>query len=95
MYRFIWRGEFKSAFAFSGALLVMEKRADGTRLQGECLKLGIEMHKKHFENIHEAFEQYPGAKAYFNCTGLGSYHLKGVEDHSLFPARVSRQFQPS
>lgn len=31
-------------------------------------------------------------KAVFNCTGLGSYSLKGVEDKSLYPTRVRIAF---
>ena len=46
------------------------------------------MHRMFFGDIQELFDAYPQAKAFFNCTGLGSYHLKGVEDKLLYPTRV-------
>ena len=36
---------------------------------------------------HQVSEKFPGTEAVFNCTGLGSYHLKGVEDKLLYPTR--------
>ncbi|KAG9717394.1 putative D-amino acid oxidase, partial [Aureobasidium melanogenum] len=35
----------------------------------------------------ELFQAFPSATAYFNCTGLGAYSLKGVEDKSVYPTR--------
>jgi hypothetical protein len=58
------------------------------RLQGEVLKRGIEFRRTIVTSIQEVFEAFPDAKAVFNCTGLGSYHLKGVEDQLLYPTRV-------
>jgi hypothetical protein len=34
-------------------------------------------------------ELYPGTTAVFNCTGLGALTLGGVEDKSMYSARVS------
>lgn len=45
------------------------------------------MRGAHFDDIRQAFQDIP-SDAYFNCTGLGSYRLKGVEDKSLYPTRV-------
>ena len=58
------------------------------RLQGEALKRGIEMYRQTYDDIHELIKDYPNAKAFFNCTGLGSYSLKGVKDKLLYPTRV-------
>ncbi|KAI9054274.1 hypothetical protein LZ554_001442 [Drepanopeziza brunnea f. sp. 'monogermtubi'] len=56
-------------------------------LQNECLKKGVEIRRKSVESISDVFADYPDAKAVFNCTGLGSYSLKGVEDKSMYPTR--------
>ncbi len=58
------------------------------RLQGEALKNGVEFQRKTVTDINEVFSIFPAAKAVFNCTGIGSYSLKGVEDKSLYPTRV-------
>ena len=42
-----------------------------------------------YTDITELFDEFPTAQAYFNCTGIGSYSLKGVEDQKLYPQRVS------
>ncbi|KAF2755753.1 putative D-amino acid oxidase [Pseudovirgaria hyperparasitica] len=55
-------------------------------LNTECLRLGIEMRRSSFDDIRDFFHAVP-ANAYFNCTGLGSYHLKGVEDKALYPTK--------
>lgn len=56
------------------------------------LKRGIEIFRTSVDDIREVFERSPGAKAVFNCTGLGSYSLKGVEDKLLYPTRVGVPF---
>lgn len=53
----------------------------------EALKAGIEMRRASIDDIRILFKDIE-ADAYFNCTGLGSYHLKGVEDKSLYPTKV-------
>lgn len=59
------------------------------RLQAECTRLGIEIHRRIFEHLDEALELCPEATAVFNCTGLGALTLGGVEDKSMYSARVS------
>ncbi|KAH0281064.1 putative D-amino acid oxidase, partial [Aureobasidium melanogenum] len=56
-------------------------------LQGEVKRQGIEIRRGMFDSIHELFTAFPTATAYFNCTGLGAYSLKGVEDKSVYPTR--------
>lgn len=41
-----------------------------------------------FESLDELFTAFPSANAYFNCTGLGAYSLKGVQDKNVYPTRV-------
>jgi hypothetical protein len=67
------------------------QKAEGTddgRLQMECLKAGVEIRRRMFEDIREVFEEFPEARGFVNCTGLGSYGLKGVEDKDLYPTLV-------
>ncbi|KAH0341350.1 putative D-amino acid oxidase, partial [Aureobasidium melanogenum] len=56
-------------------------------LQGEVKRQGIEIRRGMFDSIDELFTAFPSATAYFNCTGLGAYSLKGVEDKSVYPTR--------
>ncbi|KAH8898748.1 putative D-amino acid oxidase [Thozetella sp. PMI_491] len=55
-------------------------------LNTQCLKHGIEMRRAAITDIREIFREVP-SQAYFNCTGLGSYSLVGVEDKNLYPTR--------
>lgn len=67
------------------------ERGEGTddgRLQTECLKAGVDIRRRMFEDIREIFDEFPEAKGFVNCTGLGSYSLKGVEDKDLYPTLV-------
>jgi len=41
-----------------------------------------------FESVDELCQRYPAANAYFNCSGLGSFSLKGIEDKNVYPTRV-------
>jgi hypothetical protein len=59
------------------------------RLQQEALKKGIEFKRTTVSDINDVVGDFPSMKAIFNCTGLGSYSLKGVEDKLLYPTRVS------
>ena len=54
-------------------------------LQTQVLSHGIQMYRRIYEDIRELISDFPDAKAYFNCTGLGSDYLKGVEDKLLYP----------
>ncbi|KAG9590657.1 putative D-amino acid oxidase, partial [Aureobasidium melanogenum] len=56
-------------------------------LQGEVKRQGIEIRRGMFDSIDELFTAFPSATAYFNCTGLGAYSLKGIEDKSVYPTR--------
>ncbi|KUJ12415.1 putative D-amino acid oxidase [Mollisia scopiformis] len=55
-------------------------------LQNEALKKGVEMLRTTVTDIRELTND-SDVKAVFNCTGLGSYSLKGVEDKLLYPTR--------
>lgn len=59
------------------------------RLQTEATRLGIEIHRRVFDHINEALELYPETTAVFHCTGLGALILGGVEDKSMYSARVN------
>lgn len=57
------------------------------RLHVQCRKAGIEMRRAAYSGIDELFKEN-SADVYFNCSGLGSYSLKGVVDKQLYPTRV-------
>ncbi len=61
---------------------------DLDKAHAEAFNNGIEIHRLSYSDIRELLSSYPDAKAFFNCSGLGSYHLKGVEDKLLYPTRV-------
>lgn len=65
------------------------------RLQTEATRLGIEVHRRIFAHIRDAFRLYPDATAVFNCTGIGALTLGGVEDKKIYSARVSGYKPPS
>ncbi|KAI4731199.1 putative D-amino acid oxidase [Aureobasidium sp. EXF-10728] len=56
-------------------------------LQGEAKRQGIEIRRGMFDSLDELFAAAPSVNAYFNCTGLGAYSLKGVEDKNVYPTR--------
>ncbi|KAE8324446.1 putative D-amino acid oxidase [Aspergillus sergii] len=76
-----------AAFGFEMASFVLDTQRYLPWLQMEAHSRGIEIHRKIFIDIREVFNLYPGASAVFNCTGLGSLTLGGVEDKMLYPAR--------
>lgn len=49
--------------------------------------LGGRIERHSFESIQQAIEQYKDADVVVNCTGLGSYYLKDVQDHTMYPIR--------
>ncbi|OBT51886.1 hypothetical protein VE04_07910 [Pseudogymnoascus sp. 24MN13] len=51
----------------------------------EAIKAGVEVRRKVIGDIKEVFEEFPEAEGFVNCTGIGSYSLKGVEDKELYP----------
>lgn len=54
----------------------------------EASKAGIEVRRKVIGGIKEVFEEFPDAEGFVNCTGIGSYSIKGVEDKELYPIMV-------
>lgn len=54
----------------------------------EAAKAGITIHRRMFRDIKEAFVLYSQANVVFNCTGLGALILGGVEDKTVYSARV-------
>lgn len=75
----------------SDSYRAMFAEIDCPRLQVQVLKAGIDLRRAKFDDINRLFESFPTAKAFFNCTGLGSYSLKGVEDHNVYPTKVRHQ----
>ncbi|TPX16006.1 uncharacterized protein E0L32_000340 [Thyridium curvatum] len=73
-------------FGFVAGSFVINTQAYLAWLNTEALKAGIEMRRASIDDIRILFKDIE-ADAYFNCTGLGSYHLKGVEDKSLYPTK--------
>lgn len=65
------------------------------RLQNEALRKRIEIRRKMYTDINEMYKDFPTAQAYFNCTGIGSHSLKGVEDRLVYPQRVSQSLHPA
>jgi D-amino-acid oxidase len=50
-------------------------------------KLGGRLEKQSFDSIQQVIEQYKDADIVVNCTGLGSYYLTDVKDHTMYPIR--------
>ncbi|KAJ5895308.1 hypothetical protein N7495_006999 [Penicillium taxi] len=76
-----------AVFGFEMASFVMDVQRYLPWLQMQANSLGIEIHRRIFKDIHDAFEEYPGTSAVFNCTGIGSLKLGGVKDEKMFAAR--------
>lgn len=76
-----------ATFGYEAESFVINVQAYLPWLQGEALKRDIEFQRTTVSDINDVLEAYPAAKAVFNCTGLGSYSLKGVEDKFLYPTR--------
>ncbi|KAJ5593959.1 uncharacterized protein N7459_000167 [Penicillium hispanicum] len=85
----IAKGELPNgaAFGFEMASFVLDVQRYLPWLQMEAISHGIEIHRKIFTGIRDVFKMYPQASTVFNCTGLGSLTLGGVEDKKLYPAR--------
>lgn len=49
--------------------------------------LGGRIERKSFESIQQAIEEISYATIIVNCTGLGSYYLTDVKDHTMYPIR--------
>ncbi|KAL1875713.1 hypothetical protein VTK73DRAFT_9902 [Phialemonium thermophilum] len=76
-----------TVFGFEMASFVIDVQKYLPWLQTEATRLGIEIHRRIFTHVGDAFRLYPQAKAVFNCTGIGALTLGGVEDRKIFPAR--------
>ncbi|KAK6581329.1 hypothetical protein PZA11_006020 [Diplocarpon coronariae] len=90
--RWLGKGELRrdAVFGYECGTFVVNVQVYLPWLQHECLKTGnVEIRRKAISDISDVFKEYPGAKAVFNCTGLGSYSLKGVEDTSMYPTKVN------
>ena len=57
------------------------------RLQAEAERQGIKIYRKIFHTIQEALS-FDSQAVVFNCTGIGSMTLGGVQDNTMFSARV-------
>ncbi|KAI8082575.1 uncharacterized protein B0P05DRAFT_537562 [Gilbertella persicaria] len=49
--------------------------------------LGGQIDRKSFKSVQQVIEEYKDAYAVINCTGLGSYYLEDVKDHTMYPIR--------
>ena len=59
-------------------------------LVGQCLKNGVVVKRGILNHLTEAttfHERSRTVDVVVNCTGLSAYHLGGVEDKALLPAR--------
>ncbi|KEY74648.1 hypothetical protein S7711_08415 [Stachybotrys chartarum IBT 7711] len=74
-------------FGFEMASFVIDVQKYLPWLQTEATTLGIEVHRRVFRHIKDAFRSYPQVTAIFNCTGIGALTLGGVEDQNIFAAR--------
>lgn len=70
----------------------MSAQIDCLRLQVQVLKAGIDLRRSQYDDINGLFDNFPTANTFLNCTGLGSYSLKGVEDHNVYPTKVCYYF---
>ncbi|KAF9874532.1 d-amino acid [Colletotrichum karsti] len=64
----------------------------------QCRQGKVTLLRRRIKHIKEG-RISPDVKAIFNCTGLGSYHLGGVEDKAMYPTRgqtvlVEQPIQP-
>ncbi|KAI8881353.1 nucleotide-binding domain-containing protein [Backusella circina FSU 941] len=50
-------------------------------------QLGGTLERVEFKSLNEVIETYKDADVVVNCTGLGSYYLEDVKDHTMYPIR--------
>lgn len=50
-------------------------------------ELGGRLERGSFESLNQAIEHYKKADTIVNCSGLGSYYLTDVKDHTMYPIR--------
>jgi glycine/D-amino acid oxidase-like deaminating enzyme len=51
------------------------------------IALGGRLEQQSFDSLQSVMDQYQDADTLINCTGMGSYYLKDVQDHTLYPVR--------
>ncbi|KAI8337886.1 hypothetical protein BC941DRAFT_351611 [Chlamydoabsidia padenii] len=51
------------------------------------ISLGGKLERQTFDSLQTVIDQYKDADTLINCTGMGSYYLKDVQDHTLYPVR--------
>ncbi|RDW62033.1 putative D-amino acid oxidase [Coleophoma cylindrospora] len=76
-----------SVFGFDMDSFVIDVPIYLSWLHIEAMKAGVQFHRRIYAHINEAFAEFPTTRTFFNCTGIGSYHLGGVEDKTLYPTR--------
>lgn len=59
------------------------------RLQAKLTRVGVEIHRAIIDDIADIPKRFPSVSAIFNCTGLGAFSLRGVEDTNVYPAKVA------
>ncbi|KAH7267791.1 FAD dependent oxidoreductase [Fusarium redolens] len=74
-------------FGFEVSTFVINVQKYLPWLQFEATKLGIEIRRAIIDDLSDIPGRFPTTSAIFNCTGLGSLALKGVEDHHVYPAK--------
>lgn len=50
-------------------------------------RLGGTLERLEFKSLNEVIETFKDADVVVNCTGLGSYYLEDVKDHTMYPIR--------
>ncbi|KIW57525.1 hypothetical protein, variant [Exophiala xenobiotica] len=56
-------------------------------LQTQLLKANVKFIRRTCNHIQTLMQDFPNAKVFFNCTGLGARHLGGVEDEAVYPTK--------
>ncbi|CAO3620842.1 unnamed protein product [Cunninghamella echinulata] len=49
--------------------------------------LGGKIERNSFDSLQSVIDHYKECDTLINCTGLGSYYLKDVQDHTMYPVR--------
>ncbi|EXJ86544.1 hypothetical protein A1O3_03497 [Capronia epimyces CBS 606.96] len=56
-------------------------------LQTQLLQSKVTILRRHYKHIDTLLDDFPTARAVFNCTGLGARHLGGVDDAAVYPTK--------
>ncbi|KKY29091.1 putative d-amino acid [Phaeomoniella chlamydospora] len=76
-----------ACFGFDMSTFVIDTQRYLAWLQVSALQKGIDIRRGYYESLTGLFGALPGAKAYFNCTGIGAKRLGDVQDSSVYPQR--------